>query len=150
MNYDETHIVKAHSRTFFLLDFEGKIHFKTEEQGGYQAEHVISYAEENGWVYGGKIHLTDEDFSRYYSEQEFEDPNVGWTIYEMVGSISPPLWIESSCVVLGFDTGNLHGSPSYVMILDGGSEMVVYTNFRLDPDPAHPFRLPPLFYEEVQ
>jgi hypothetical protein len=150
LDYDEAHIVKVQSRKFFSLHSEGKIHFKTEEQGGYKAEHVISYAEKNGWVYGGKIHLTDEDFSRYYSKQKFDDPNVWVTILEIDGLISPPLWIQSSCAVLGFDTGNLHGSPSYVMILDGGSEMVVYTNNHFAPEPAYPFRLPPLFYEKVQ
>lgn len=148
LTYDQAHIIKAQSQNTLILSIFGSIHFKADRPGYYRADDIIRYAEQNGWVYGGKIHLTKEDFYRFrYDSQKFADEN--YKLYEAIcllsGYNSSPLWIQDTCTALGFDTGNVHGIPSYVMILDDGSEMVVRANHHRLPDPAYRFELPELF-----
>lgn len=149
LGFDRRNIVEAQSqRTLFLIGSIGSIHFKAEQGDFYDPNQIISFAENNGWIYGGKFHLANEDFSKFLSDREkLADENFDLyrTIQEITGWIRSPFWIKGNCTVLAFDAGNVHGLPSYVMIHDDGSEMAVYANHGVYPDPGYPFELPPLF-----
>lgn len=149
LGFDKEHMVEAQSRkTLFLIGSLGSIHFKAEQEDLYDPNQVISFAENNGWIYGGKLHLTNEDFSKFLSDWEkLADENFDLyrTIQEITSFIRSPLWIKDNCTVLAFDAGNVHGLPSYVMIHDDRHEMAVYANHVVCPDPGYPFKLPPLF-----
>jgi len=140
-------------RTLFLIGSEGSIYFKAGQKDHYDPNQVISYAEKNGWIYGGKLHLTKQDFSKFLSDWEKladENHDLYQAIHEITGYIRSPLWIKDNCTVFGFETGQLDGIPSYVMIHDDGSVMAVYSNHQCYPvDPIRPFKLPPLF-EKVE
>jgi len=147
--FDAKHMVDAQSqRTVLLLGSLGSIYFNAERQNLYDSNEVISYAAKNGWVYGGKLHLSREDFSEFYADQSNllnENEDLWRAIHEITGYIRSPLWIKDDCTVLAFDAGNVHGLPSYVMINDNKSQMAIYANHGAFPDPGYPFTLPPLF-----
>lgn len=153
LNFDRKHIVGARSeRTLLLLGSLGSIHFKAAQANTYDPNQVISFARRNGWTYGGKVHLTTEDFSMFLTTPDKlleEDLDLWQTMWEVVGcDIRRPLWITDDCTVLAFDTGMGNGLPSYVMVNDQGSEVTVYANQGVYPDGPHSFRLPPLFEED--
>jgi len=150
LGFDREHMVKAQSRrAFLLIGSEGSMYFKAGQKDHYDPNQVISYAEKNGWIYRGKIHLTKEDFSKFFAGWEKsvnENPDLYQAIHEITDYIRSPLWIKDNCTVFGFETGQLDGMPSYVMMHDDGSEMAVYANHQFFPvDPIRPFTLPPLF-----
>jgi hypothetical protein len=151
LGFDREHIDKAISRRMLLLiGSQGSILFKAGQKNFYDANQVISYAEKNGWIYGGKIHLTKEDCSKFLSDFDWEklteeDFDLYRTMHDITGRVSMPWWIRDNCTVLAFDTGNVHGQASGVMIRDDGSEMAVYANHGVYPDGPYPFTLPPLF-----
>lgn len=149
LGFNREHMVEAQSRrTLFFLGSEGSIYFKADQKNHYDPNQVISFAENNGWIYGGKLHLTKEDFSKFLSDWEkLADENFDLyrTIHEITGYIRSPLWIKDNCTVLAFDAGNVHGMPAYVIIRDDGSEMAVYANHGVYPDGGSEFRLPPIF-----
>jgi len=148
LDYDKAHAEKVQSRYMLIFGSYGKIHFKAEKVGRYKGDDIIKFAEQHGWVYAGQLHLTKEDFSRYFDDWRKlakENGDLRHAIYEVTSYIRKPLFFQDSCTVLAFDAGNIHGVPSYVMILDDGSQMAVYANHRRFPDPAYPFTLPPLF-----
>ena len=154
LGFDRKHIVEAQSRRMlFLIGSLGSIHFKIEQGDLYDPNQVISFAENNGWIYGGKFHLTNEDFSKFLSDWEkLADENFDLyrTIQEITGWIRSPLWINGNCTILAFDTGQANGLPSYIMIKDDRSEVAVYANHGLYPDGPYPFKLPPLFEKAKQ
>ena len=149
LNFDKEHMVEAQSkRTLLLGGSLGSLYFKAEQEDLYDPNQAVRFAEKNGWIYGGKIHLTKEDFSKFLSDSKRLEEE-GWdlwpTMHEITGHIRSPLWIMDNCTVLAFDTGQGQGFPSYIMIKDDRSEMAVYANNGLYPDGPHPFELPPLF-----
>lgn len=153
LGFDKEHMVKAQSRrTLFLIGSEGSVYFKAEQKDFYDPNEVISYAEKNGWIYGGRIHLTKEDFSQVLSGWDGvtnENLDLYQTVSEVTAYIRNRLWFKDNCTVLAFDAGNVHGIPGYVMIRHDGSEMAVYANHGVYPDPGYPLTLPPLF-EKVE
>ena len=146
LGFDKEHLVEAESRrTFLFWGSVGSIHFKAGQKDFYDPNQIISYAEKHGWVYGGKLHMTKEDFSRFSADWEKPADDLDVAIHEVTGYIRSPLWITDDCTVLAFDTGQSQGLPSYVMINDEQSQMAVYANHGLYPDGPYPFTLPPLF-----
>jgi hypothetical protein len=150
LNYDKEHIMEAQcGRPLLFVGSVGSIHFKVDQKNHYDPNQVISFAEKNGWIYGGKFHLTNEDFSKFLSDWEkLADENFDLyrTIHEITGYVrSPLLWIKDNCTVFAFNTGQGNGLPSYVMINDNNNEIAVYANHGVYPDGVSEFRLPPLF-----
>ena len=149
LGFDKEHTVEAQSRrTLFLAGSLGSIHLNAGQKDHYDPNQVTSYAEKNGWIYAGKIHLAKEDFSKFLADWEKlanENHDLYQAIHEITGYIRSPLWIKDNCTVLAFDTGQGNGIPSYVIIHDDGSEIAVYANHGLYPDGPYPFTLPQLF-----
>jgi hypothetical protein len=146
LSFDKEHMIEAQSkRTLFLGGSLGSIHLKAEQKDLYDPNQIISYAEKNGWIYGGKLRLAKEDFSKFFDKLTDENHDLFRAIHEITGYIRSPLWIKENCTVLAFDTGQANGLPSYIMIKDDRSEVAVYANHGLYPDGPYPFTLPPLF-----
>jgi hypothetical protein len=147
LNYNRENIVEAQSRRPMLfLGSEGSIYFKAEWEDIYDLNQVISFAENNGWIYAGKLHLTKEDFSKFLSDSETIDPNTHEALINITMFVSAPLWIKNNCTVLAFNTGQGNGLPSYVMVNDNKDEIAVYANHCIFPvDGSSPFKLPPFF-----
>ena len=154
LSFDKEHMVEAQSRrTLLLMGSLGSIHFKADQKDHYDPNQVVSYAQKNGWIYGGRIYLTKQDFSKFFSGWEkLADENFDLyrTIHEITGYIRSPLWIKGNCTILAFYTGQPNGIPSYIMINDDGSEIAVYANHGVYPDGGSPLRLPPLFEKAEQ
>ncbi|MHC4927653.1 MAG: hypothetical protein ACYTER_10090 [Planctomycetota bacterium] len=141
LNYDKKHIIDVQSQNTFILSKQGAIRFKSEIDT-YQKDPVIKYAEDNGWKYHLSVNLTKEDFEKYdkNSDEDIQSYAIDYLSYS-------PILLKNNCMVLIFETGHIHGMPSYIMISDDSSEMVIFFyNARL-PDPAMKFEVPEPFKE---
>ncbi len=146
LDYDREHIIDVQSQNTIILSKQGAIHFQATPNT-YDKNSVIKYAEDNGWKYHLSVKLTKEDFDKY---ETGDDNNLSsYVIFLLKPS---PILLKQDCTLFVFETGNIHGMPSYIMISKDLSEMVVFFyNARL-PDPAMKFWIPEPFIElhEIQ
>lgn len=142
LSYDKEHLIDIQSHNTYLFSKFGALHFKSSPNT-YNKDNVIKYAENNGWKYHLSVTLTKEDYNNH--DKHFDDTNVAmYVIYVLTPS---PILLKEDSIILAFETGNMHGMASYIMISQDEREMVVfYWNPRL-PDPAMKFRLPEEFIE---
>lgn len=142
LSYDREHLIDIQSQNTFILCKQGALYFKSAPNT-YNKESIIKYAENNGWKYHMSVTLTKEDYNGY--DKHFADTNVAMYVIDI---LSPsPILLKKDGAILAFETGNIHGMASYIMISKDESEMVVfYWNPRL-PDPATKFWLPENFVE---
>ncbi|MHC4061797.1 MAG: hypothetical protein ACYSUC_04295 [Planctomycetota bacterium] len=147
LEYDKPHMVDVQSQNTFILTGFGSIHFKAEP-GTYKNEDIIAYAQEHGWIYHAKFSLPKDTFGKLEDASSSGDRDALVAVAHYLRAYNPaPFWINENCVVLAFETENVHGIASFVMITKDGSEVVVRYNDPLLPDPAHDFWLPPVFEE---
>lgn len=146
IDYDPSNMVEVQSQNTIILKKFGSVRFQAEP-GRYKIEDIIDFAQKNGWIFHLEIQLTKEDFDRF--KQETKDTGedrfyladtVIWWLHAQ-----HPLWIQDDCFVLAFETENVHGIASFVIIKKDGSEIVIQYNSPRVPDPASTFWLPPEF-----
>lgn len=143
LDYDKEHMIDVQSQNTIILSKQGAIHFQSAPNA-YQKDSVIKYAEDNGWKYHLSVKLSKEDFEKYEKET-YDDYNLSsYVIWELNTS---PILLKKECTLLAFETGHIHGMPSYIMVPKDLSEMVVYFMNARFPDPASKFRLPEAFIE---
>jgi hypothetical protein len=155
LSYDKEHLIDIQSHNTYLFSKFGALHFKSVPHT-YDKDDVIKYAEKNGWKYHLSIMLTKEDFEKYdkkiYLDSERGNERDIYTMMAISRLEPSPILLKNDCNVLAFETGNVHGIASHIMISQDGSEMVVfYWNPRL-PDGGSEFHLPGGFKElnEIQ
>ena len=148
LDYDKDHIIDVQSQNTIILSKQGAIHFQSASNT-YQKDSVIKYAENNGWIYHLSVKLTKEDFENYEKETYDYYDLSSHVIWAMKPS---PIILKKDCTLLAFETGHIHGMPSYIMISEDLSEMVVYFMNARYPDPASKFWIPEALTElyEIQ
>ncbi len=147
IDYDREHLREAQSqRDFFFFGDSGSLYFKCDQAGHYTLDDIVDYAEVNGWIYGGKLPVTTEQFREFFEESGTSEnwSDLWVALHEITSYIRTPIWIKDGCTIGVFDTGHSVGMPSYVMISDDGREMAVYANHGIYPDGPHEFDMPPL------
>ncbi|MHC4664607.1 MAG: hypothetical protein ACYS9T_01450 [Planctomycetota bacterium] len=147
LEYDKAHMVDVQSQNTLILTGFGSIHFKAEP-GTYKSEEIIAYAQQHGWIYHVKFSLPKDTFGKLEDDSSSGDRDALAAVAHYLRAYNAaPFWIKENCVVLAFETENVLGIASFVMITKDGSEVVVRYNDPLLPDPAHDFWLPPVFEE---
>lgn len=152
LDYDKEHIINFKSLSAIVLTKFGTI-YCSDQPDTYNETKIIDYAENNGWKYHFKIQLAKNDFENYHSNSFSEFENLAADcIWYIQAYTRIPFAFEEDCEVLIFETGNVHGIASYILISKNKSKMEVrFTNPAL-PDPAMKFWVPDQFSElhEIQ
>lgn len=147
LDYDKGHIVNLNSFSAMVLAKYGTIHYSDQSEK-YKEVEIIKHAENNGWKYHLKISLASTDFENYNNNMysEFENSAVD-CIWYIQAYTRAPFAIEENCDVLIFETGNVHGIPSYILLSKDNSNMEVRFASPALPDPASKFEVPLYFTE---
>ncbi|MHC4292586.1 MAG: hypothetical protein ACYTEU_14430 [Planctomycetota bacterium] len=147
LDYDKEHIINFKSLSAIVLAKFGTIYY-SDQPDTYNETNIIDHAENNGWKYHFKIHLTKNDFENYHSNSfsEFENLAVD-CIWYIKAYTREPFAFEQDCDVLIFETGNVHGIASYILIPNDKSKMEIRFTSPALPDPAMKFWVPDQFTE---
>lgn len=152
LDYDQEQIVCLESLYTIILAKYGTIYYSNRPDT-YMESEIIELAENNGWKYHFKIQLTKKDFENYRSNtfSEFENLAVD-CIWYIQAYTRVPFAFEEDCDVLIFESGNVHGIASYILISKDKSKMEIRFTSPAVPDPAHKFWVPDQFTElhEIQ
>jgi hypothetical protein len=148
LDYDKGHIVNLNSFSAMVLAKYGTIHYSDRSEK-YKEVEIIKHAENNGWKYHLKVRLHKNDFNDFHKDYIFEESeNFGADcIWYIQAYCHVPFSIEEDCDVLIFETGNVHGIPSYILISNNKSKMEVRFASPALPDPGYKFQVPEYFTE---
>lgn len=144
LDYDREHLVEVQSQKLLWLGCRGAIHYRSEP-GTYPPNKVIEYAKKYSWVYHLPVTLYKSDFEKYDNNPDAEEYG---NIQEVIHILSSSqMTLKDDCIVLTFETGNINGYASYIMISDKEDEMIVLYDNINTPDPPAKFWLLPFFEE---
>lgn len=151
LDFDKEHMDEVQSQYTVIINKFGAVSFYTKDSPFYQPKTIIEYAEENGWKYHFKIKLTQNDFENYHKNtfSEFENLAVD-CIWYIQSYTRKPFAFEEDCDVLIFETGNVHGIASYILISNDKSKMEVRFTSPALPDSGYKFWVPDQFTELQQ
>lgn len=144
-DYDSSGLVETYFHGGPILGGSGWLYFKSDKPGTYTVDDAISFAEKNGWVYGGKTTLQTQNFSDYLEDglhatlpDNWEERSDDW-LFEFFGMYITyfhriPFKIQRDCTIVAFEAPK----PHYIIVSSDGKEMEVRIITQIFPDPAIP------------